>query len=338
MSTFDLEHSRKIRVAWLYHVEGLTQDGIAQRLGITRVRVQRLLAQAREEGIVRVTISDPISETIVLAAQLKDIFGLREAIVTPTPDDAAHVRTYIGHAAAEYLRSILREGMSLGVGWGTTLVETARALGPSPLPGSRVVALMGGLTRSSALNPHEIAWQLAQNLQGECYYLAAPTYADSLAAREAIIGQPSIREVLQRGRAVDVALVSVGTLDTASTMRRSGLLSDEDVRALEEAGTVGDILGRQFDAQGLLVASEVNERVISISPDSLRQIETVILMSGGLEKVRAIRGALRARYADVLVIDEAAAATLVAAEQEAKIGDGRESLSIEDGVYTRAGG
>jgi len=219
MEPFGGEHTRKVRVAWLYYIEGLTQDAIAAQLGVTRMRVQRLLAQARDEGLVRITITDPSAETIALAAELKRLFGLSDALVTPAPTDPAYVRRFIGYAAAEYLADCLHDDMSLGVGWGMTLEETARALPARLLDRFSVVSLMGGLTRSSALNPHEIAWQLARTLRGECCYLAAPTYADSLAARDAILGESAIRDVLRRGRMVDAALVSVGAFGPDSTPR-----------------------------------------------------------------------------------------------------------------------
>jgi len=316
MEPFGGEHTRKVRVAWLYYVEGLTQDAIAAQLGMTRIRVQRLLAQARDEGLVRITITDPIAETIALAAELKRLFGLNDALVTPAPVDPAYIRRFIGHAAAEYLADCLHDGMSLGVGWGMTLEETARALPSRLLDRFSVVSLMGGLTRSSALNPHEIAWQLARTLCGECFYLAAPTYADSLMARDAILGESAIRDVLERGRTVDVALVSVGAFGPDSTMRTSGLLNDDDARALEQAGAVGDLLGSQIDAAGRVVTADINDRVIALSPAALRAIKTVLLVSGGEDKTAIIGAALHGRYVDVLITDEATAARLVGAERE----------------------
>ncbi len=316
MQPFGGEHTRKVRVAWLYYIEGLTQDAIAAQLGVTRMRVQRLLAQARDEGLVRISITDPIAETIALAAELKRLFGLSDALVTPAPTDPAYVRRFIGHAAAEYLADCLHDDMALGVGWGMTLEETARALPSRLLDRFSVVALMGGLTRSSALNPHEIAWQLARTLRGECFYLAAPTYADSRTARDAILGESAIRDVLERGRTVDAALVSVGAFGPDSTMRTSGLLNADDARALEQGGAVGDLLGSQIDAVGHVVATDVNDRVIALSPADLRAIETVILASGGEDKTAIIGAALHGRYVDVLITDEATAARLVGAERE----------------------
>lgn len=314
MDRLDDERMRKVRVVWHYYVEGLTQDAIGRLLGVTRIRVQRMLAQAREEGLVRVTITDPLAITIEMAEQLKRRFGLRDVMVAPRPHDGEQVRTFLGYLAARQLDGLLRDGMSLGVGWGTTLVEATRALSPRPLQDFSVVTLMGGLTRSAMTNPHEIAWRLAQIHEGGCYYLAAPTYADSVTARETIVSQPTIGEVLGRARRVDVALLSVGTLHNDATMRRSGLISDADACALEQRGAVGDILGWQIDRSGRLVDAPLNERVIALPLEALRDVPTVILVSGGLQKVPSILGAIRGGLVDILITDEDAAGVLLREE------------------------
>src|SRR5690606_31710611 len=46
-----------VKTAWLYHVEGLTQAQIADRLNISRVKVMRTLAACTAEGVVVTTIN-----------------------------------------------------------------------------------------------------------------------------------------------------------------------------------------------------------------------------------------------------------------------------------------
>ena len=40
------------RAGWLYYVGGMTQDQIANELGVSRQRAQRLVSRAMAEGLV----------------------------------------------------------------------------------------------------------------------------------------------------------------------------------------------------------------------------------------------------------------------------------------------
>ena len=111
----------RVRAAWLYYVEGMTQEQIARFMNISRAKVIRLLASARDNGIVRIRIEDRASEQIALERQLVAAFGLADAIVVPAPADEADITTVVGHAAGTYLTDQVKDGMSVGVGWGATL-------------------------------------------------------------------------------------------------------------------------------------------------------------------------------------------------------------------------
>jgi DNA-binding transcriptional regulator LsrR (DeoR family) len=81
--------------------------------------------------------------------------------------------------------------------------------------------------------------------------------------------------------------------------------------SLVEAGAVGDVLCHFIDRDGALVDHPVNERVIAIDLDALRHVPKIVIASGGRSKVGAIRAALRATGAGVLITDETAAQGLL---------------------------
>ncbi len=309
---FDAGEQQRTRIAWLYYVEGLTQSEIADRVGMSRVRVNRELAVCRERGIVQIRINAKLAPCVALERQLVAHFELKDAVVVPTPADAALLPAVIGAAAGQYVSDRLTAGMSIGVAWGRTLLGSLRAIERRPLDGLSVVSLIGGLTRAAAINTYETASRFADLFGADCYYLAAPTYTSNAESRAIFIEQATIGDVLERARRVDMALVSVGDLGPGSTIRRLSLISDDEVETLVEAGAVGDCLAHFIDAEGRLVDHPVNQRVIGLAPSDLAAVPTSILASGGPSKERVMRAAIEAGYLNTVITDEDSARRLLA--------------------------
>jgi len=295
-----------VRVAWLYHMEDLTQGAIAERLGLTRLKVNRILAECRQSGLVQVSIRSRLQGCVALERRLVTAFGLRDAVVVPTPDDQDKVPALVGMAAGEFLtRHLARESVvNFGVGWGATLREAIRFIEPASLPELRIVSMMGGLTQGLDLNTFEIAGELARRLQARCSYLVAPIYAGSAASRATIMAQDVFAEAFALMGRLDLALLSLGDLTPRSLLVRHGLPADIGIGEIAAAGAVGDIMGRFLDAQGRPIDHAINARAVAMPLDGLARIPCVVVAAGGLNKAAVIAAALRGGFADVLVSDE----------------------------------
>jgi lsr operon transcriptional repressor len=308
-----------VRAAWLYYMEGMTQDAVAAQLGMTRLKVNRLLSEARSTGLVHITINSRLSSCLALEAQLRRECGLRDAVVVPTPEDAALVPVLLGRAAGEYLSRHLEENKvrGIGVGWGATLRESIRYVKPGKWPNINVNSIMGGLTRGLEINTFETAAALAARLGARCSYLAAPLYASSEKSRNTLVSQDVFKESFDAMATNDVALVSVGDLSERSLLIRYGLPKDVTAASLKRAGAVGDIIGHFLDASGAAVDHPLNQRVISPSLKALAAVPTVIVASGGVNKAPVISAVLRKKLASVLVSDEATVAQALRMFREA---------------------
>lgn len=208
------------RIAWAYYKEGQTQAGIAERYGLTRARVNRLLQEARETGLVQISVNSRLASCVELEWRLQESFGLARAMVVPTPARERQLYEAVGER--------LRDGQSLGLGWGKTLGASVGALSRRPQGDITVVSLFGGLPHSNTTNPYDIASRYARRLgAAHCYYIAAPMYADSPATRATLVGQPMFTRVYERAAEVDMALVGVGDLTARSTNVALGALSHE---------------------------------------------------------------------------------------------------------------
>lgn len=299
-----------MRVAWLYYVEGKTQGQIAEELGVHRVRVNRDLAASRETGLVQFHLNGELAGCVALERSLVSLYGLREALVVPTPGRAALIAPLLGQALGRYVSSQLRPGMTVGVGWGRTLRWSIQALRAERLPGLTVVSLMGGVGRASELNTYETASRFAERYNALCYYVAAPTFVASPELREMLLDQVGLRSVCERGRNADMTVVSVGSLTPRSTIVEIGLLSPEEMRSLAAAGAVGDLLCHFIGADGAVVDHPLNRRVVGVSPVELTNVGKRVVAGGGRDKLAVLRAVLAGRYADVLVTDRGSAAAL----------------------------
>jgi DNA-binding transcriptional regulator LsrR (DeoR family) len=302
-----------VRASWLYHVEGLTQAQIAERMLLTRRKVNELLAAALDQGIVSISFNSPLTENIELEAQLRNRFGLTDVVIVPTPADKSQMATVIGRATAMFMERLIQasEPASLGVGWGATLRETVHHMAPANAPGIKVRSMMGGLTRGSEINTFEIVQRFAKVMNAECHYLAAPIYADSPASRDTIVTQPVFASLLAEATAVDVSILSVGDVSSQSLQVRYGLPTGTDVTELAAAGAVGDVLGRYLDIDGKEIDHPLNRQVISPSIAEYRKIPTRIIASGGEQKQGILKACISASLATTLITDSSSALHLL---------------------------
>jgi DNA-binding transcriptional regulator LsrR (DeoR family) len=302
-----------VRAAWLYYAESMTQAQIARSMGISRARVIALLAAARDQGLVRIRIEAKGSAQAALETRLVERYRLREAIVVPAPSDDAAVATVVGHAAGTYVGDRVRDGMSIGVGWGATLHASLRAIGERPLRQLSVISLLGSITHSRTIVPATVARRLADAFGAECYQLTAPLIVADAAVRDALWAEPGLSELRRRARRVDMALVSVGDLSAEATLFSQSLLPRADLDSLVAAGAVGDVLCQFLDSHGTRIEHPLRHRVVAFPIDELRDLPEVVIASGGRRKTAALRAALAAIRPSVLITDETAARGLVAA-------------------------
>ncbi|WP_099827886.1 sugar-binding transcriptional regulator [Oceaniglobus indicus] len=309
-----------VQAAWLYHVGGLSQEEVSQRLGISRFKVLRLLAEARDSGIVRVSIDHETTGTLALADRLAERFSLAEVQVAPMdgmPDDDAVARRAVGIVGAGFLARIARGdgGQKIGVGWGRTLAAMTDALTGLRNPNLTFVSLMGTMARTSVANPVDICARLASLTGGGAMFLPAPFLADSVEDCTVILRQRLVRETLRAAQTADRMMISAGECAPGAILYDSGILTDDDARALAAAGVAGDSTGKFFRADGSLADTPLNARAPSIGLDDLHRVD-VTLMVAGTAKRRAALAVLRAGFVNRLMVDARLGAALLAADTQ----------------------
>jgi DNA-binding transcriptional regulator LsrR (DeoR family) len=284
-------------VARLHYEADLSQIEIARRLGVSAATVSRLLRRARAEGIVRIEIRAPRPPED-LADSLAAALGLGRAVVAER-QEAEGLGMLAGPVGALLAGAGLARGAILAVGWGRTIMEILQA-GLAPVPGVITVAATGGMQQPAAqFQTNEFARIAAEQMQGTPRFIHAP-YLPSREAREAFLGDPTIRDQVRLWDRLDAALVGIG-LPYVVDVVRGGTAGTPADPALARA--CGDVLQHFYALDGTPIPWEGEARLIAVSRDQLRRTRLAIGVAVSPAKVPAIIGAARSRLINALVTD-----------------------------------
>ncbi|MGW4606862.1 sugar-binding transcriptional regulator [Streptomyces sp. NPDC004532] len=291
----------------MYHERGVRQPEIAAHLRMSQPRVSRLLKEAVDRGVVRTVVVSPEGVHAELEDALVTRYGLRDAVVVEVEGAGVDVIPALAAATATYLDATLKGGDVIGVSsWSATLLEAAKVMrAKTSSVAQEVVQIVGGSGSPEVqLHATRLTSRLAE-LTG-----ARPVFAPSAA----LVGSPQLRDLLSREPAMaetmkawsrlTLALLGIGTLEPSPLLRLSGnAITPQDQRRLKAMGAVGDVCARYFDAMGEPVAAPFNDRLIGIDLAQLSKVERRIGVAGGLNKVAAIRGAVRGGWVNILITD-----------------------------------
>lgn len=293
-----------LKVAMLYYEGGLTQREIANKYGVSRPTVVRMLKTARDEGFVQIQIVKTLPETTLVEAQIEQAFaaaGLREVVVSDNAVDDG--KEAVAKAAGHYVGRTLVNSDIVGVGWSTTMLQVANYVKGFRDSPQRVVQLGGGIVAPHSGNTQELAFRLGQHLSATVEAVNAPVLVKNKNVRDALLDDPSIKRVNEWARKCTIALVGIGTSDDASTMVTSGYLTHDEIDRAAKAGAVGEILLQYFDAGGNSIKMPWEERVITQPLKVLRNIPNLVLVAAGAEKAAAVAGALHTGVVNTLIVD-----------------------------------
>jgi DNA-binding transcriptional regulator LsrR (DeoR family) len=310
------QHRFLYRIATQYYVDGLTQQQIADRAGLSRPKVSRILQQGRDLGIINISLIPPPDGMADIERQLERKYGLQEAVVVHVSDPASHptVIRELGPAAAEYLKRCITGNEVIATTWGTSILALTNALTNMSWPNVTVVQLNGGLGPSDTPeHSSELIQHLGFKLGARVRMLPAPGVVATREVAELLKADAQIAAALQLAARADIALVGLGVPNPYSMVVRSGIiLSKEDLDHIQALGAVGDIALRYMDRDGNTIDLEIYQRMIGLTLEQIRKIPRVIGIAGGIYKYDIVRAALHGELLNVLVTDLSTAETLLA--------------------------
>jgi len=298
------------RVLTMYYQEGLNQADVAEAFGLSAAKVNRLLKQAREQGIVEIRIRTPMQSLFDLEARLQSFCEVPEAVVVPqVSDDPQLVLEAVGRAAAQYLTQRLRDGDVVCVSGGKALSAVVRSVETSRRFDVQVVPATGGAQGRHQIDANYLAAELAQRLGGTVHELHAPVIVDTAEERDALVGIRQISSVLDMARKAQIAVLGIGSVapGTSTYFELPSLHEDDRRRLIEEFCGTGELLAQIVDPCGQPCAPDYNRRVVGIGLDDLRGIPLTIGVAATVTKVSPIISTLRGGYLKTLITDEVTA-------------------------------
>lgn len=303
-----------VRCAKMYYEDNMNQDEISEILQVSKSTVSRILAAARNKGIVKIIVDNPLKDDYIqLEKEIESKFGLKEVIIVDSGNDAKETKRNLGKAAAEYIQRIMKDGQIIGVTWGTTLKEIPQFVENDRKRKVTFIPMLGGIGEAEIdIHPNQIALQLAKKFNAESKLLHAPYQVDSMERKESLISDKNIWEFFKLFDNIHVALIGIGSpLLNTSTLVESGYYTMEDIKMLVRQGAVADISSLFIDKDGNGDKFEFNNRVVGIDLERIKKIPLTIGIAGSIEKRDAILAAIRGNYIRVLIVDEVAARSML---------------------------
>ena len=312
-----------IKVVDMYYKEEMSQDAISKKLNISRATVSRTLTRAKKEGIVKIQINYPSENTIELEKNIEKKFGLKEVLIG-VENESVSKDYAVALQASEYLARILKNNMKLGINWGRSmknLVTTFEQEGYNKsinVKGVEIIPFLGTNNsfeeKSQSLRltySNFLAIKMAELLKCKNYNLSAPMIVSSQKVKDVIINEPDVSGVLKKAKTCDVALLGIGSIDKNSSLF---VLMDDGEKmsdTIKQQGGIGEVIGRAYDENGNIIHSELDNRIIGVTLEELKQIPLKIGVGYGNQKVKAIKAALKGGLIDVLITDRETAEKLV---------------------------
>ena len=121
---YDFEYGLALKASWYYYVENMTQQNISDIMGISRMRVIKLLEHARQKGIIQFHFRSEHSYRMELECRLMKRWGLQDVFIVPVDNTIKNLDLSVGKAAAMYLYNQIHEDCYINWGHGRTLNYT----------------------------------------------------------------------------------------------------------------------------------------------------------------------------------------------------------------------
>ncbi len=301
------------RAGWLYYVAGNNQEEIARKLNVSRQTAQRLVSLSVSEGLIKVRLDHPIGHCMELAEKLRQRFALDLSEVVPSDPDSPSTVVGVAQAAAAEIERRLKSPspIIMAIGTGRTLKAAIEQLMPMEAPQHKIVSLTGNIAPDGSASYYNVIFNMADAVKARMFPMPLPVIASSPEEREMLLRQPMVKETLALAEKADITFVGIGDLGPEAPLYLDGFITQDELRALQKAGAVGEIVGWAFDAQGRMIEGLTNARVAS-APMPSRERSLVVALAMGEKKLPGIVAALNRRLVNGLITDERTAARLLA--------------------------
>ena len=301
-------------VSSLYYREGLPQSKVAQLAGISQANVSRLLTEAREKGIVQITVKPFTARDAELEKDLIDKFSLDQCVVIKTylEQTAEQYRKTMGHFAGPIISKMIKPNTTVCVAAGRHINDLTQEMYPSqPTYNVIYVQAIGDISIHIEENDSiEIARRLAKRWNGLYQRLQAPAITTDHESYKVFVNHEQIQSTLNQFNNAYMAIIGIGNPINSVFYNNQSLKTDE-FNKLDSMGVVGEICGHFIDAEGNECRTDYTDRIIGLNLKQLQNIPKVVAVTSGPDRALAVRASIISGITNSLVIDDAGAEALL---------------------------
>jgi deoxyribonucleoside regulator len=303
----DAREQQALDAAKLYYVRGLSQDEVAQQLGVSRPTVSKLIQTAKDLRFVTIDVHDPREIASDLGDQIARRFGLAEVRVAAGPVDPLAPLDALGRVGATLIEGLVRDGEHLGLSWGESMYAVAQHLAPTARDGVEIVELKGGVPlQPKRTREYETMSLFCAAFNAYPRTLHIPVFLEHVETVRALEQERQIQLVLEMGRQVSTAAFTVGHIAPDSTLFALDYFTPAEREHLSRHAA-GDIFSRFYDDSGRICLPDLDDRTVALPLADLSAIERRVCIAGGRVKSKALAVALAAGFITHLATDSAAA-------------------------------
>ncbi|MGT2924771.1 sugar-binding transcriptional regulator [Streptococcus caviae] len=312
----DYRKKQLAKVAYLYYIEGKNQAEISQELGIYRTTVSRMLARAKQEGIVQISIEGLDSSLFQLENYIKDKYGLKSIEIVPSTSKKKALDNQVAQAAAALIHQLLSNQSRVGISWGSTLSRVVAALPFKQLKNTHFYPLAGGPSYINVrYHVNTLVYELARKCQGKASFVNAAIIQQNQELAAGVFASQEFADIKKNWEQLDLAIVGIGG-KMKENRQWLDMLTEEDFQQIAESQAVGEVCCRFLNSQGQEIFKDLDQRTVAISLAALKEVKDSVAVAYGAAKAAAILAVLKQHYVNHLVTDEATALALLEEDQD----------------------
>lgn len=306
------------KICDLYYNKEMDQKAIAKQLNISRPTISRLIHNAKEQGIVQISIQflEQI-DYVELEKQLENLYKLQEVILVDSDPDGTQLKKNLGKATSLYLSRVIKDGDNVGISMGSTLYEVVDQMEGLQAENVTFIPTIGGMgLLRSDLHSNTLVEKMAEKCGGDYMLMHAPARVSNRLICRSLKNEKGVVEVIRRCNELDVALVGIGYPNEASAIMATGYYDKKDMLEFRKKHVAGDVSMQMYDIHGQTKPYEADNNVIGVNIKKLRRVPYSVGVAGGIDKIDAIQGAISGRYINVLITDVDCAKELIERKKE----------------------
>lgn len=299
------------RAGWLYYNGGLTQEQIAEELGVSRQRAQRLVARAVTDGLIRVRIEHPLKSCMELEQALTQKYDLTLCRIAPNLTKGSDPVKAIAPVAASVVEQIFSatEPKVIALGTGRALRAVVDEMQAMDCSHHKVVSLIGNVAPDGSASFFEVIMRVADKIRAPHYPMAVPVIAKDSEDRAHYHALPHVMNTRKLATNADYTIVGIGQLGKDAPLMVDGFVEPDELAKLKKIGAVGELVGWAFDIDGNYLQSGINEVVNGVQVP--QNDAPVICIAAGEDKRLPLAGALTGKLITGLITDERTAKFLL---------------------------